>query len=70
MKAAILSIVFAALGSVAWMCQRGGESQSAEADLVIAGLGGFRGLAWPRAAEAHEQHRGGCTGLQEDKGKG
>ena len=43
MKAALLTLAFAALGSVAWMCQRGGDGQSAEADIVIAGLGGFRG---------------------------
>ena len=61
MKAAIISIVFAALGSVAWMCQRGGESQSAEADLVIAGLGGFRGIisevVWFRADRLQDEGR-------------
>ena len=61
MKAALLSIVLAALGSVAWLCQRGGEAQSAEADLVIAGLGGFRGIiaevVWFRADRLQNEGR-------------
>ena len=44
MRKALWIPVLALLGGVAWFCQRGGETRSAEADLVIAGLGGFRGI--------------------------
>ena len=43
------------------MCQRGGDEQSAEADLVIAGLGGFRGIisevVWFRADRLQDEGR-------------
>ena len=49
------------LGGAAWFCQRGGESGSAEADLVIAGLGGFRGIiaevVWFRADRLQDEGR-------------
>ena len=61
MKAAALSIALAALGCVAWLSQRGGKERSAEADLVIAGLGGFRGIiaevVWFRADRLQDEGR-------------
>ena len=49
------------LGGAAWFCQRGGGSGSAEADLVIAGLGGFRGIiaevVWFRADRLQDEGR-------------
>ena len=61
MKAVIISMVLAVLGGVAWFFQRGGETRSAEADLVIAGLGGFRGIiaevVWFRADRLQDEGR-------------
>ena len=49
------------LGGAAWFCQRGEDKGSAEADLVIAGLGGFRGIiaevVWFRADRLQDEGR-------------
>ena len=49
------------LGGMGWLCQHGGGSGSAEADLVIAGLGGFRGIiaeiVWFRADRLQDEGR-------------
>ena len=49
------------LGGVAWLFQRGGGEKSVEADLVIAGLGGFRGIIaeviWFRADRLQDEGR-------------
>ena len=49
------------LGGLAWFCQRGGDGKSAEADLVVAGLGGFRGIiaevVWFRADRLQDEGR-------------
>jgi len=57
---AISSLVL--LGGIAWFLQRGGDGRkSAEADLVIAGLGGFRGIIaeviWFRADRLQDEGR-------------
>lgn len=56
-------VVFALLllGGAAWLCQRGRATGSAEADIVIAGLGGFRGIiaeiVWFRADRLQDEGR-------------
>ena len=49
------------LGGVAWLFQRGGDGKSVEADVVIAGLGGFRGIIseiiWFRADRLQDEGR-------------
>ena len=61
MRKALWIPVLALLGGVAWFCQRGGETRSSEADLVIAGLGGFRGIiaevVWFRADRLQDEGR-------------
>ena len=56
-----VALVLPLLGGAAWFCQRGGGSGSAEADLVIAGLGGFRGIiaevVWFRADRLQDEGR-------------
>ena len=58
-----LFVIFAMpmLGAAAWFCQRGGQDESAEAGLVIAGLGGFRGIiaeiVWFRADRLQDEGR-------------
>ena len=60
-KAIAISVLALALGAMAWFCQRGGETRSPEADLVIAGLGGFRGIiaevVWFRADRLQDEGR-------------
>ncbi len=57
----LVVLVLPLLGGAAWYCQRGGENESAEADLVIAGLGGFRGIIaeviWFRADRLQDEGR-------------
>ncbi len=59
-KAAILAALLS-LGGTAWYCQRGPGSKSAEADMIIAGLGGFRGIlaevVWFRADRLQDEGR-------------
>jgi hypothetical protein len=63
MKKIAVIAVAAALAFVAWFFQRGAESKSGsvEADLVIAGLGGFRGvlaeIIWFRADRLQDEGR-------------
>lgn len=61
MKKALAILVLPLLGGLAWFCQRGGEGKSVEADLVIAGLGGFRGIiaevVWFRADRMQDEGR-------------
>ncbi|MBO5939791.1 MAG: hypothetical protein J6R18_01155 [Kiritimatiellae bacterium] len=54
MKKSIVAVVLVSLGALAWFCQRSAENKtSSQADIVIAGLGGFRGIlseiVWFRA---------------------
>ena len=57
----LVVLAFALLGGAAWLCQRGGRRASVEADLVIAGLGGFRGIiaevVWFRADRLQDEGR-------------
>ena len=59
-KASIL-VALLALGGTAWYCQRGFGSRSTEADMIIAGLGGFRGIlaevVWFRADRLQDEGR-------------
>ncbi len=59
-KAAILAAMLA-LAGVAWRCQRDVGERSAEADLIVAGLGGFRGVlaevVWFRADRLQDEGR-------------
>ena len=56
-----LVLLLPLLGGAAWFCQRGGDGKSAEADIVIAGLGGFRGIiaevVWFRADRLQDEGR-------------
>ena len=60
-KKLLVLVALFVLGGAAWLCQRGGERGSAEADIVIAGLGGFRGIiaeiVWFRADRLQDEGR-------------
>lgn len=61
MKRLLVVLAVPLFGCAAWLCQKGGDSASAEADLVIAGLGGFRGIiaeiVWFRADRLQDEGR-------------
>lgn len=62
MRKLLAILALPALGSVAWFCQRTAPSSgSAQADVVIAGLGGFRGIlseiVWFRADRLQNEGR-------------
>ncbi len=61
MKKLLVILAMMLFGGIAWFFQRGGESNSAEADLVVAGLGGFRGIitevVWFRADRLQDEGR-------------
>ena len=72
MKKAIVIVLLAACAGGAWWCQRGGtETQKASrtpapspaAEMIVAGLGGFRGIAsevvWFRADRLQSEGRYG-----------
>lgn len=61
MKRLAIVLLLSALGGVAWLCQRNLGSRSAEADMIVAGLGGFRGViaevVWFRADRLQDEGR-------------
>lgn len=61
MKRIAIALVLAAMGGIAWFCQRNAGSRSAEADMIVAGLGGFRGIiaevVWFRADRLQDEGR-------------
>ena len=61
MRRFLLIFALPILGGAAWLCQHGEDKGSAEADLVIAGLGGFRGIiaevVWFRADRLQDEGR-------------
>ena len=61
MRKLLVILAMVLFGGIAWFFQRGGESNSAEADLVVAGLGGFRGIitevVWFRADRLQDEGR-------------
>ena len=61
MKKLLVILAMTLFGGIAWFFQRGGESNSAEADLIVAGLGGFRGIitevVWFRADRLQDEGR-------------
>lgn len=61
-KVAAIFAVLLLLGGVAWHCQRASvKARSSEADMIIAGLGGFRGIlaevVWFRADRLQDEGR-------------
>ena len=62
MKTFLAILALMVLGAVAWLCQRGAPaSDASQANIVIAGLGGFRGLlsevVWFRADRLQNEGR-------------
>ena len=62
MKRLLVISAMLLFGGIAWFCQRGEkDAASAEADLVMAGLGGFRGIiaevVWFRADRLQDEGR-------------
>ena len=62
MKKVIISLALLLLGTAAWFCQRSAPVHgSAQADMVLAGLGGFRGIlseiVWFRADRLQNEGR-------------